>query len=101
MLVGIEVFKLIDPVEDVGHELLEEDAGRHPDLTAQTPGNSAGQFVDVRIISLGRQPLGSGGMGEVRAAAGCGRGEGPRAAAGNPYRSANQTRGGGAEEMNV
>ena len=46
-------------------------------------------------------PLGSGGMGEVRAAAGCGRGEGPRAAAGNPYRSANQTRGGGAEEMNV
>lgn len=46
----IEVRELVDPVKDVGDELLEEDPRRDPDPAAQPASNGIGEVGDIGII---------------------------------------------------
>ena len=47
----VEILELVDPVQDIGNKLLEEDTGRHPDLAAQLPRHGVGQLRDVIVIT--------------------------------------------------
>jgi len=58
VLSWIELFMLIDPVEDID-EFLEEDTGHHPDLASQVAGDRIGQGLDVGIV-CGPVPASSG-----------------------------------------
>lgn len=40
---GVEVAELLDPVQDIGDELAQEQPGRHADAAAQPAGDGGGQ----------------------------------------------------------
>ena len=54
MLMGVKVGKLVDTVQDVGHQLLQEDARSHANFSSQSTGNGTGKFIDVCVTRLGR-----------------------------------------------
>ena len=46
----VEVGELVDPVQDVGDQLLQEHPRRDPDLPAQRPGHRVRQLPDVGVV---------------------------------------------------
>jgi hypothetical protein len=65
---GIEVRELVDPVQDIGDQLLEEDAGRDADLAAERPGHSGGEVINVIVISSTQDPAWLSGPAQVEVA---------------------------------
>ena len=62
MLARVEVGELVDAVQHVGHELLEEDPRRDPDLAAELPRHGVGQVADIIVAAQVGDSLGCMGM---------------------------------------
>ena len=50
MAARVEVSELVNPVQDIGDQLLEEHPRRDPDLPAQRPGHRVGELPDVAVV---------------------------------------------------
>ena len=57
MLARVEVLELVDPVQDVGDQLLQEHPGRDADLAAERPGDRIGEVGDVGVVDEARDPV--------------------------------------------
>src|SRR5204863_3703332 len=53
---GIEVWKLIDAIENVGDELLQEDSWNNADLAPKSAGDGRRQISDVAIVHHRSKP---------------------------------------------
>ena len=62
MLPRVEVGELIHTVQDIGHQLFQEDPRCDADFAAQFAGDGLGQIPNVAVVAARSNPIGSLGV---------------------------------------